>query len=243
MADATKNDSEHIDADGEVGADAAAPQAEQNLFSALPDLRQTLNDTPDPASASLDTNRDEFTTVYDIIDRLEETIGNAKSMLLFPGQVRVDRDDVTGQLDTLKSMLPVQLERASALMREAEHRLDNAQSQASAIVASAQSRSADVIKEAQDQAQFLAGQENVTDLARQQATAIVEQAQAKANRLTSGADEYCTRVMQGLQEQLDRLNADVKGGLRVLADRTKAASQDLAASRQDPRADEHKSAQ
>ena len=42
-------------------------------------------------------------------------------------------------------------------MREAERRLENAQTQANAIVASAQSRAADTIREAEEQAQFLPG--------------------------------------------------------------------------------------
>ena len=59
--------------------------------------------------------------------------------------VKVDRDEFTDQLSELKKMLPVQLERASALMREAERRLESAQTQSNAIVASAQSRAANMI--------------------------------------------------------------------------------------------------
>ena len=101
-----------------------------------------------------------------------QALDEAKPILFFPGSVRVDRDEFTEQLDQLKKMMPVQLERASALMRESERRLESAQTQANAIVASAQSRAADTIREANEQAQFLAGQENVTELARQKARAI-----------------------------------------------------------------------
>ena len=110
-------------------------------------------------------------------------------------------------------MLPVQLERASALMREAERRLESAQTQSNAIVASAQSRAANMIKDANEQAQFLAGQENVTELARQKARAILDQAQTKADHLTQGADQYCTTVMEGLSQQLGKLSQDVQAGL------------------------------
>lgn len=191
-------------------------------MSDLPDLRNTFNPNA-PLTDSDNLSRDEFTTVYDIIDKLESALDEAKPILFFPGSVRVDRDEFTEQLDQLKKMMPVQLERASALMRESERRLESAQTQANAIVASAQSRAADTIREANEQAQFLAGQENVTELARQKARAILDQAQAKADHLTQGADKYCTTVMETLQQQLGKLGNDVQAGLNVLYDRQREA--------------------
>ena len=204
---------------------SASVQPARSALSSLPDLRETLEGDPSSADKAAAKSREEFTTVYDIIDHLEQILTEAKGSMFFPNQARVDRDEFAEQLSSLKSMLPVQLERASALMREAERRLENAQSQASAIVTSAQSHAADMIKDAQDQAQFLAGQENVTDIARQQARSILDQAQSKSERLTQGADEYCTKVMQGLQEQLDKLSNDVNAGLNVLNARRKTAAQ------------------
>lgn len=140
-------------------------------MSDLPDLRATF-DPNAPLDDSSDRSRDEFTTVYDIIDSIEEELDEAKPILFAPSSVRVDRESFTGKLDKLKKMLPVQLERASALMRESERRLESAQTQANAIIASAQSRAADTVREANEQAQFLAGQENVTELARQKRAAF-----------------------------------------------------------------------
>lgn len=172
-------------------------------------------------------SRAEFTTVYDILDSLERQLDEAKSSFFAPNQVRIDRDEFARQLDELKNMLPVQLERASALMREAERRLENAQTQANAVIASAQSQAANIVHDAQEQAQFLAGQDNITTIARQKARAILDQAQTKADKLTSGANQYCTDVMQGLQDQLDKLSQDVRGGLSVLDQREREASERL----------------
>lgn len=191
-------------------------------MDALPDLRE--NAESDPAT---EKSRAEFTTVYDVIDELDAMLAEAKTSIFTPGMVRVDRDEFTAQLDELKKLLPVQLERASALMREAERRLESAQSQANAVVASAQSRAADMIKDANEQAQFLAGQENVTELARQKARMILEQAQNKSDHLTQGADQYCITVMEGLSQQLTKLNHDVQAGLNVLHERQQAAAEDM----------------
>ena len=177
---------------------AQAAGTRPSFMNEMPDLRETTDD--DPATVK---SREEFTTVYDIIDQLEVALGEAKSSIFAPGMVKVDRDEFTDQLSELKKMLPVQLERASALMREAERRLESAQTQSNAIVASAQSRAADMIKDANEQAQFLAGQENVTELARQKARAILDQAQTRA----------------------DKLSQDVQAGLNVLEERQRAAGE------------------
>ena len=201
---------------------AQAAGTRPSFMNEMPDLRETTDD--DPATVK---SREEFTTVYDIIDQLEAALGEAKSSIFAPGMVKVDRDEFTDQLSELKKMLPVQLERASALMREAERRLESAQTQSNAIVASAQSRAADMIKDANEQAQFLAGQENVTELARQKARAILDQAQTKADHLTQGADQYCTTVMEGLSQQLGKLSQDVQAGLNVLEERQRAAREQM----------------
>ena len=97
----------------------------------LPDLR---DNAPDPDAL----RKAEFTTVYDIIDSLEEMITSAKGSMFSPSSVKIDRDDFLDKLEDLKTKLPVQLERASALMREAEGRLANANSQANVIISTAQ---------------------------------------------------------------------------------------------------------
>ena len=197
---------------------AQAAGTRPSFMNEMPDLRETTDD--DPATVK---SHEEFTTVYDIIDQLEAALGEAKSSIFAPGMVKVDRDEFTDQLSELKKMLPVQLERASALMREAERRLESAQTQSNAIVASAQSRAANMIRDANEQAQFLAGQENVTELARQKARAILDQAQTKADHLTQGADQYCTTVMEGL----GKLSQDVQAGLNVLEERQRAAREQM----------------
>ncbi|MBW3087507.1 cell division protein [Bifidobacterium sp. 82T24] len=173
------------------------------------------------------TTKNQFTTVYDLLDQLEGLIEDSKTSFFDSTQVRVDREEVTTLINELKSKLPVQLERASALMRESERRLENAQSQASAIVASANSRAATIIREANDQARFLAGQENVVALATERARTILDKAQAKADKLTQGADNYSAAVLTELSDQLAKAQNGVHNGLAVLAERQRKAAEDL----------------
>lgn len=235
------NEVRDITADKASQKDKSSKKASAaSAFSAfpLPDLREredggAIDFEEDEAPLAAQTtkvsdevrskSRAEFTTVYDIIDAMETTLSEAKNVLFAAGMVKIDRDEFVDQLARLKDMLPVQLERASALMREAERRLRTAQAQANSIVSSAQSQSAEIIEEAQERAQFLAGQENVTALAKQKARDILDTAQAKSDKLTQGADQYCANVMEGLKTQLDKLEQDVQAGRRVLEERRRAA--------------------
>ncbi|PWG59971.1 cell division protein [Bifidobacterium catulorum] len=186
--------------------------------------RMLMEDDDDEADL---TTKNQFTTVYDLLDQLEGLIEDSKTSFFASTQVRVDREEVTTLINELKSKLPVQLERASALMRESERRLENAQSQASAIVASANSRAATIIREANDQARFLAGQENVVALATERARTILDKAQAKADKLTQGADNYSAAILTELSDQLAKAQNGVHNGLAVLAERQRKAAEDL----------------
>ena len=186
----------------------------------LPDLR---DNAPDPDAL----RKAEFTTVYDIIDSLEEMITSAKGSMFSPSSVKIDRDDFLDKLEDLKTKLPVQLERASALMREAEGRLANANSQANVIISTAQARAANIIRDANERADYLASQEKVTEIARQTAKTMIDKAQAASDRLTSGADQYCIKIMNELHSQLGKMTRDVEGGLNVLEEREAKAREEL----------------
>ena len=186
----------------------------------LPDLR---DNAPDPDAL----RKAEFTTVYDIIDSLEEMITSAKGSMFSPSSVKIDRDDFLDKLEDLKTKLPVQLERASALMREAEGRLANANSQANVIISTAQARAANIIRDANERADYLASQEKVTEIARQKAKTMIDKAQAASDRLTSGADQYCIKIMNELHSQLGKMSRDVEGGLNVLEEREAKAREEL----------------
>ena len=186
----------------------------------LPDLR---DNAPDPDAL----RKAEFTTVYDIIDSLEEMITSAKGSMFSPSSVKIDRDDFLDKLEDLKTKLPVQLERASALMREAEGRLANANSQANVIISTAQARAANIIRDANERADYLASQEKVTEISRQKAKTMIDKAQAASDRLTSGADQYCIKIMNELHSQLGKMTRDVEGGLNVLEEREAKAREEL----------------
>lgn len=229
--------------------ETSSPKATKPLFASpgdLPDLREQHDEPSDDdenndsdSSDEDDRNnaesksRDEFTTVYDIIDQMSATVEETKSSIFTPGMVRLDRDEFLDQLGQLKAMLPVQLERASSLMREAERRLQNAQSQAQAIVAKAQSQAAQIKQNAEEQAQILAGQERIVDIAQQKARVIMDNAQTKSTKLVQGANAYCADVMKALKDQVTTYDRDIRNGIDVIDKRQHEAAQELEATQAD----------
>ncbi|WEV75143.1 cell division protein [Bifidobacterium sp. ESL0800] len=235
--------------------DAPSVKATKPLFASpadLPDLREHRSEDSgydagsDSESATEDNaeskSHDEFTTVYDIIDQMTSSIEETKPSIFTPGMVRLDRDEFLDQLEQLKAMLPVQLERASSLMREAERRLQNAQSQAQAIVTKAQSQAAQIKQNAEEQAQILAGQERVVDLAQQKARAIVDSAQTRSTKLVQGANAYCADVMKALKEQVSTYDRDIRNGIDVIDKRQREAAQQLQTTEADAMAQSQASA-
>lgn len=188
--------------------------------------QQSVQDTSHASSHA------EFTTAFDIIDALQQMLGEAKPVMFSQAFVKIDHDQFSNELDELKKVLPVQLERASALMRESEHRLQNANDKADSILRNARTQADQIIQKANEQADFLAGHQNVIAIATQKAKNIVDEAQAQADRITAGANEYSSLMLTGLGEELSKLQRDVNGGLTVLQSRQQQAAARLRAKQQ-----------
>ncbi|MCI1935198.1 MAG: cell division protein [Bifidobacteriaceae bacterium] len=212
---------EETQASNPYSSQASSSQTSENASSSATagDYGATSNRAPG--------SRAEFTTAFDIIDEMQKTLDAAKTALFSPQFAKVDKEQFGEYLDELKKVLPVQLERASALMRESERRLEAAQDQSEAIVRAASRNADEIINKANEQADFLAGHQNVVALAEEKARTIINTAQAKADKVTEGANEYSATMLQGLDTELDKLSRDVKGGLSILRTRQQEAESKL----------------
>ena len=191
------------------------------------------DDSADPSdpteSEEYRSMRNQFSTAFDLIDSLIDEVNAAPGGLFNHDQARINRTNLVDELTNLKKLLPVQLSHASNLMRQANYRLDDAQTEANSIVSDARAKAAKIISAAEDRAEFLAGQENVVAIANDKASAIMSAAQKTADKLTIGADEYCENVMGELSQQLQHISASVNEGVRVIGERKAAAQRDLEA--------------
>ena len=169
----------------------------------------------------------QFSTAFDLIDDMIAEITEAPGTLFNHDTARVSRSHLLEELDSLKRYLPVQLSQASSLMRTANLRLDEAQLKADSVISKANAKAAEIIHTAEDRAEFLAGQQNVVAIATDRARRIVTDAQAKASKLTIGADQYCNDVMGELSRQLQHVTASVNEGVRVINERKAQAQNAL----------------
>lgn len=219
------------------GSSQAGHQTDQTdndpTDAALRAVRQYIPETYNQQTEGNDDQADDrigdeqFTTAYDIIEHMEQLIEDAKTSIFNTDVVKISKSEFLSLLHDLKKGLPVQLERASALMREAERRLENAQTQSNSIVSDAHSRAEGIVREANEQAQFLAGQENVVSIATEKARDILDRAQEKANQLTRGANDYASKSMRDLDEQITEVHKSIQSGLQVLHQRQEDREQDI----------------
>lgn len=177
--------------------------------------------------AEYQSMRNQFSTAFDLIDDLIDEVNKAPGGVFNRDMARINRTNLVDELTNLKKLLPVQLSHASNLMRQANYRLDDAQTEANSIVSDAKAKAAKIISAAEDRAEFLAGQENVVAIANDKARAIMSKAQEKADKLTIGADQYCEDVMGELAKQLQHVSASVNEGIRVIGERKAAAQGSL----------------
>ena len=206
-------------------ATPAAQHAQRASNPAIDEqVRAVMLDDDEPQP---DSTHSQYSTVFDIVEAMEALVAEGKVSVFSGGFVRVDRDELLTLMHQLKEDLPIQLERASALMREAEVRLDNAQSQANAIVSASQARATTIVHEAQEQADFLASQDNIVAIARDKARDIVHTAQLEADKLTQGANNYSSTVLTQVQDQLATLQQSVTNGIQVLHERQQKEAEQL----------------
>ena len=205
-------------------AEAATP-AEETQASSEPFYHDEQAQEEQPLRPA--GSRAEFTTAFDIIDEMQKNLDEAKGVLFSPQLAKIDKDQFAEYLEELKKVLPVQLERASALMRESERRLEAAQAQSESVVRAAQRNAEEIIAKANEQADFLAGHQNVVALAEEKARDIIASAQAKADGVTQGANEYSATMLNNLDKELDKLSRDVKGGISILRTREQEAASKL----------------
>ncbi len=212
-------------ADDAQDNDAQDDQADQGAAHPLDE--PTAEPDTKSMSSAIDASHSEFTTAFDIIGEMGDTLEDAKSVFLNPSLVKIDRETFQEYLHNLKKMLPVQLERASALMRQAEKQLSKAHESSDAIVRQAQDRASKIIAEARQRADYLSGHEHVTDMARQKADDIIRDAEQRAAKISDGSDQYSQSMLTSLSDQLTKLSRDVQGGLQVLDQRREQARTQL----------------
>ena len=119
--------------------------------------------------------------------------------------VVIDQAAALGLIDELRVAVPEEVRAAKRINSEGERIIEKAQEEAERIVA-----------RAQEQAAFLIDERGLTQLAEAESRRIVGEAEADAEEVRRGADEYAVGVLVGLEGDVVRTLQSIKKGIELL---------------------------
>ena len=154
--------------------------------------------------------------IINIIDRLETLIETSKAVPV-SGNIMVDRKKVMELVDQLRLAIPQEIRSAEEVLSQKDHIVGQAQADArrtksnaetefrqrlegSELVALAESRAEETLKDAQ-----------------QKAGRMLQQTEAEARSRRMEADAYALRSLRNLEKELRTLSESVNKGIEVLS--------------------------
>src|SRR6266550_1265640 len=146
-----------------------------------------------------------------LIDKLDDTIHNAKPVPLMADQVRVDKEEIYDILDQMRATIPEEIKQARWIVKERQEMLAEAKREAERI-----------LKEARDEQNRLVSNEEVVKQAERQADEIVEEARTREREIRLGAEDYADDILNTLEVNLTKFTAAVQRGRDRLAGREEA---------------------
>src|SRR5256714_1617938 len=146
-----------------------------------------------------------------LIDKLDDTIHNAKPVPLMADQVRVDKEEIYDILDQMRATIPEEIKQARWIVKERQEMLAEAKREAERI-----------LKEARDEQARLINDEEVVRQAERQAEEIIEEARAREREIRLGAEDYADDILNTLEVNLQKFTATVQRGRDRLAGREEA---------------------
>ena len=135
--------------------------------------------------------------IMEIIDMMEETIDKEPTVPL-SGKILVDKEDILDYIQEMRLVFPDEVKEAKWVKEERER-----------ILAEAQSRSDEMIKNAEEKVVQMIDEHEVTKQAVDQANAMVNDAQQKAMEIKTDCDQYADDILNDLEKRLDMLSKKV----------------------------------
>ena len=137
-----------------------------------------------------------------IIDEIEEYIGNCKNSPLSNTKIVVNKDEIEELISELRSKTPEEIKRYQKIISNKEAILADAQAKADQIIAQAQVQTTELVSEHQIMQQAYAQANEVVMIATKQAQEILDNATNEANALRVSAMQYADGQLHGIEEVL-----------------------------------------
>lgn len=136
--------------------------------------------------------------IMEIIDMLEETIEKASSVPL-TRKVMVDKDEILDYLQEMRLTYPDELKEAKWV-----------KSQRDKILSEAESRAANIQKNAEETQMQLIDEHEITRCAYEQANELVRNASEQAMEIKADCDQYVEDILNDAESRLEMLLRKVR---------------------------------
>lgn len=133
-----------------------------------------------------------------LIERLQEIIN---SNFQIAGKVVLDREEIEELIEKIQIALPEEIKQAEWVSREKERYLQQANEEARKIISEAEAYAEELIR-----------QDRILLKAEEEATRIIQNARSAAEEIETEARDYAQRVLERLEESLDRTLTVVRQG-------------------------------
>jgi len=154
-------------------------------------------------------------SVYRVLDKLESYVHEGTWL---PAGYRIlSEERLTEFVEKIRSSLPEEVGRAKTIARDQDRMIRAAQEKAQAIVTEASSTH-----------EQLLDQNEIVQRARATAETVLREAEARADKIRSGADDYATQILGELEARLSNALGSVRKGRDALSPRAKPAASPLA---------------
>ena len=142
--------------------------------------------------------------ILHLVDRLEELFNDSRPIPL-TSNVIVDEDRMLDLIDQMRIAIPEAVKDAQKMVAEKDRTLAQAQEEANRT-----------IKLARDKSDGMLDRDSIVEAAQARADQILDQARLDVEIIRQEADDYTMESLTMLEIELERLNNQVRNGIRAL---------------------------
>lgn len=135
-------------------------------------------------------------TVLQLLDELEELLDQSRAMP-FSNKVTVDKDEIYDIIQEIRMRLPNEIKQSKWVIEERNKILIDAQKEADEILNDTKQRAGRLVEE-----------HEVTKMAYEQATAIIEDGKKTSREMRLGAVDYADQVLAITEDRLQEMLAE-----------------------------------
>ncbi|MHB8962444.1 MAG: ATP synthase subunit B family protein [Saccharofermentanales bacterium] len=156
------------------------------------------------SDSSLNTGHDSDEDLYDLIDRLEVTVDQARSFP-FSDNCIVDREEMLILISMVREHLPNEIRQAKLLLDQNRH-----------IIAEARKEAESIMREAEMRMTAMIDEHEITRKARQERDQILENANTSALNIRKKSMDYAKKKLADLEEQLTEMLVTIQRNKKEL---------------------------